>query len=211
MGDARGPGPETGPTPGQRLGRYTVLERLGTGCMGAVYADHDPDLDRPVALMVLRAGPGVGLGRWLAAAPERSWSEVLAVFTRAARGLDAAHAAGPVHGDALRPLAECADALLHRTGPPSRLAEAALGRDGYRADPDLRPRLETALGSIDPDGARLRFAGARELLAAGRDRALSLDLAARARRALEALHRRRQRDEAARWVARVDVRASVRP
>src|SRR2546427_9412163 len=40
--------------PGARLGRYVVLDRLGTGGMSAVYAAYDPQLDRKVALKLLR-------------------------------------------------------------------------------------------------------------------------------------------------------------
>ena len=40
---------------GDRLGRYTVLELLGHGGMGLVYAAYDPQLDRRVAVKVLRA------------------------------------------------------------------------------------------------------------------------------------------------------------
>jgi eukaryotic-like serine/threonine-protein kinase len=39
---------------GDRLGRYTVLELLGHGGMGLVYAAYDPQLDRRVAVKVLR-------------------------------------------------------------------------------------------------------------------------------------------------------------
>ncbi len=39
--------------PGAQLGRYHVLQRIGAGGMGVVYAAFDPDLDRKVALKVL--------------------------------------------------------------------------------------------------------------------------------------------------------------
>ncbi|HTJ47727.1 MAG TPA: serine/threonine-protein kinase [Kofleriaceae bacterium] len=44
------------PSPGERLGRYIVLRTLGTGGMGTVVAAHDPELDRSVAIKVVRAG-----------------------------------------------------------------------------------------------------------------------------------------------------------
>jgi eukaryotic-like serine/threonine-protein kinase len=38
-----------------RYGRYEIIKKIGKGGMGVVYQAHDPQIDRPVALKVLRA------------------------------------------------------------------------------------------------------------------------------------------------------------
>jgi eukaryotic-like serine/threonine-protein kinase len=49
--------------PGDLVGRYVVLAKLGAGGMGVVYSAHDPDLDRKVALKLLLPGRGGSEGR----------------------------------------------------------------------------------------------------------------------------------------------------
>jgi serine/threonine protein kinase len=44
--------------PGAAVGRYRVLQKIGAGAMGSVYAAYDPELDRTVALKLLHAAGG---------------------------------------------------------------------------------------------------------------------------------------------------------
>ncbi|MGH9885234.1 MAG: protein kinase domain-containing protein, partial [bacterium] len=46
--------------PGTLVGRYVVTTRLGAGAMGVVFAAHDPELDRKVAIKVLNHAPFAG-------------------------------------------------------------------------------------------------------------------------------------------------------
>ncbi len=48
----------TEPGPGALIDRFVVLARIGGGGMGVVFAAHDPQLDRQVALKLLRSGRG---------------------------------------------------------------------------------------------------------------------------------------------------------
>jgi len=43
---------------GATLGRYVVLDRVGAGGMGVVYSAYDPELDRKIAVKLLKPRPG---------------------------------------------------------------------------------------------------------------------------------------------------------
>src|SRR5579872_3941054 len=49
------------PARGSSIGRYVVLGLVGKGAMGEVYAAYDPELDRKVAVKLLRVRPGNGV------------------------------------------------------------------------------------------------------------------------------------------------------
>src|SRR5689334_8103544 len=52
---APGPGDALVLVRGKAVGRYVILEQLATGGMSEVYAAYDPQLDRKVALKLMRA------------------------------------------------------------------------------------------------------------------------------------------------------------
>jgi serine/threonine protein kinase len=50
--------PRQTPQPGERVGRYQICSIVGMGAMGVVYAAYDPELDRKIALKILRSREG---------------------------------------------------------------------------------------------------------------------------------------------------------
>ncbi|MCH9687853.1 MAG: serine/threonine-protein kinase [Deltaproteobacteria bacterium] len=64
---------------GQQLARYVVIEEIGRGSMGVVYAAYDPKLDRKVALKALLGGDAARLLREAQALARLSHPNVVAV------------------------------------------------------------------------------------------------------------------------------------
>ena len=59
----RGSQVQTGLPPGTQVGRYVIKSFIARGGMGAVHAAHDPELDRDVAVKLVRVDkldPGRG-------------------------------------------------------------------------------------------------------------------------------------------------------
>jgi len=96
-------------TPGRRLGRYYLLEPIGQGAMGAVYAAYDPSLERRVALKVLHPDPrrssrfGDRLMREARAMAQLSHPNVVTVHEAAADGPHLFLSMEYVDGTTLRP------------------------------------------------------------------------------------------------------------
>jgi len=44
---------------GARIGRYVIIEKVGAGAMGVVYGAYDPELDRKIALKLIKPGHGI--------------------------------------------------------------------------------------------------------------------------------------------------------
>ncbi|MCP3136829.1 protein kinase domain-containing protein [Pyxidicoccus xibeiensis] len=92
---AGSPGAASAPSPKQ-LGRYLLLARLGAGGMGEVFKAYDPELDRRVAVKLLRpellAGPGADENR------ARMLREAQALARLADSRVVTVHDAG-AHGD----------------------------------------------------------------------------------------------------------------
>ena len=57
-GTGKKPGKQAELAAGARIGRYVVLDSVGSGAMGVVYGAYDPELDRKIAVKLLKPGHG---------------------------------------------------------------------------------------------------------------------------------------------------------
>jgi tetratricopeptide (TPR) repeat protein len=92
-----------------RVGRYLILDRLGAGGMGVVYSAYDPQLDRRIAIKLLRLDDGAARGRGQAVLlreaqimAQLSHPNVIAVFDVGTAGEDVFFAMERISGGTLR-------------------------------------------------------------------------------------------------------------
>lgn len=81
-------------TSAARIGRYAILRALGKGGMGVVYVAYDEELDRKVAVKLLRDADSSQPEQRLRIQRE---AQAMARVASAGQGLLAAHQAGLVH------------------------------------------------------------------------------------------------------------------
>lgn len=81
---------------GAIVGRYTILEQIGAGGMGVVYAAYDPELDRRVAIKLLQDTPATASG-----GNEQGWlvREAQALARLSHPNVVAVHDVGTLPGD----------------------------------------------------------------------------------------------------------------
>ena len=156
---------------GAAVGRYVILERIGSGGMGVVYAAYDPELDRRVALKLLRTDrfpTGVWANRDVRAccARRRRWRgsshpNVVAVHDVGTFGDQVFVAMELVDGETLRQWLRGGRPLLARgPGPSPRRRPRARGGARRRPGPSRLQARERA-GRPGRAGARDRLRARR--------------------------------------------------
>jgi tetratricopeptide (TPR) repeat protein len=114
-GASHRPGPEPVDTKlprGTLIGRYVVLDVLGEGGMGVVYAAYDPELDRKLAIKLLQAKPSGGS----TSHGDQAWlqREAQALARLAHPNVIAVHDVGMLPGDRVWVAMELVDGLTLR-------------------------------------------------------------------------------------------------
>ncbi len=83
---------------GETAGRYVILEVLGQGGMGVVYRAYDPELDRKIALKLLRVGAGGESDSQALAARDRLLREAQALAQLSHPNVVSAYDVGTIAG-----------------------------------------------------------------------------------------------------------------
>ena len=159
---------------GDALGRFTVLERIGEGAMGVVYAAYDPELDRKVALKLLHgersdAQARARLVREAQAMARLSHPHVVTVFDVGTRDDDVYVAMELVEGESLCEwmVLECFGetilGVFRRAGEGLAAAHELATRGHVPGDQLGDADAQVHVGAVgDVDGHALRHLVARE-------------------------------------------------
>ncbi|MCX4241110.1 serine/threonine-protein kinase [Paraliomyxa miuraensis] len=133
---------ENEPEVAGRIGRFRVLDRIGRGGMGVVYSAYDPELDRKVAIKLLRADLHRGLAKDDAQA--RLMREAQAMARLSDPNVIVVHEVGTM-GDRVFVAMEYVDGQTL-----GQWLAAAKDAKGPRTRP-TRPAKSTKRGSVDPE------------------------------------------------------------
>ncbi|PRP92844.1 Serine/threonine-protein kinase PK-1 [Enhygromyxa salina] len=79
---------------GEQLGRYLIVDELGAGGMGKVYAAYDPELDRKLAIKLLHQAPGTEVSDASLASSSRLQREAQAMAKLSHRNVVAVYDVG---------------------------------------------------------------------------------------------------------------------
>jgi len=131
------------------IGRFVVLEEIGAGGMGQVYRAYDPELDRNIALKVLRPGPSSEVDRGSA----RLHSEAMALARLSHPNVVAVFEVGVAAGEVFLAM-ELVEGQDLRSWDKEHPAPNPLQTDA---------RMEAALGLLQQAGRGLAAAHAADL------------------------------------------------
>ncbi len=130
------PSPAAASVRGRSIGRYLLLAQIGAGAMGLVFAAYDPELDRRVALKILKHASGD-----VAAARKRLQREAQALAKLGHPNVVAVHDVGGYGHQLFLPM-EVAPGRAPRAGtaPPRRPRSGRWCGTGTRSAAPVFPR-----------------------------------------------------------------------
>lgn len=131
-----------------RLGRLVILDRLGSGAMGTVFTAYDPQLDRKVAVKLLRPDAGGDAVRVI--------REARALGKLAHPNVVAVHDVGELDGEVYIVMEHASTAADDRTDRSARTeaepkVRATAGVDasnGRRSDSDAKAQATRSSGNV---------------------------------------------------------------